>query len=101
MLGSEVGDQHYATLSYSWGRNQTITLGKDTYDTFRSSIDQTTLPKTIQEAIYIARGLDIRYLWVDALCVIQGDEEDFAQEISCMGSFYAGSLDTIAAADGL
>lgn len=43
--------------------------------------------------------LAVRYLWVDSLCIIQGDLDDFVREISRMGSFYAGSVFTIAAAD--
>ena len=56
-----------------------------------------TLPRTIQEAVQVCRNLKIRYLWVDALCIIQGNKEDFATEISRMGSIYASSVLTIAA----
>jgi hypothetical protein len=34
------------------------------------------LPKTIKDAITITRNLGVQYLWVDALCVIQGNDQD-------------------------
>ena len=43
----------------------------------------------------------MRYLWVDALCIIQGNDLDFATEVSRMGSTYANSSLTIAASDAL
>jgi hypothetical protein len=41
----------------------------------------------------------MRYLWVDALCIKQGNDMDFANEVARMGSIYAQSVFTIAAAD--
>jgi hypothetical protein len=99
VLADETGKQDYATLSYSWGNTTTVTVTSENYKDFRSRIGLKTLPLTIQEGIKFCRQLSIRYLWVDALCIIQENDEDFAQEISQMGSIYAGCLVTLAAAD--
>lgn len=99
ILSSDVGVQPYATLSYNWGTSTTVILTRATYDEFRLRIKIAKLPKTIVEAIEICRRLSLRYLWVDALCITQGDKDDFAKEISRMGSIYAGFHVTVAAAD--
>ncbi|KAI8722784.1 HET domain-containing protein [Fusarium sp. LHS14.1] len=42
--------------------------------------------------------LGIRYLWIDALCIIQDSPEDKLSEISKMGTIYRNAVITIAAA---
>lgn len=100
-LASDCENLPYVTLSYSWGKSASVILTDECYDEFKSRIELKRLPKTIREAIEICRRLSIRYLWVDALCIIQGNSNDFTKEISRMGSIYAGSLFTIAAADSI
>lgn len=97
VLTSDIGGQRYAALSYCWGKQPTVTLRSKNYRDFLSRIRYAFLPETIRDAIAICRKLSIRYLWVDALCIIQGDSTDFAHEVSHMGSIYAGSLITVAA----
>jgi hypothetical protein len=41
--------------------------------------------------------LGIRYLWIDALCIIQGDESDWRREAAQMASIYRNAYLTIAA----
>lgn len=63
------------------------------------SIALDSLPKTIKEAIYLARRLDLEYIWIDALCIIQQqkDNSDWIRESSRMRSVYGGSYITLAA----
>ncbi|RMJ06945.1 hypothetical protein CDV36_013449 [Fusarium kuroshium] len=63
-------------------------------------IDVKSLPQTFQDAIEIARGLNVRYLWIDALCIIQNedDHEDWKRECGNMASIYRNSHVTVAAA---
>lgn len=35
-----------------------------------------------------ARATSLRYLWVDALCIVQGDINDWTKESGLMGSIY-------------
>jgi hypothetical protein len=42
-------------------------------------------------------NLGLRYLWVDALCIIQDDSTDLASELAKMADIYEGALFTIAA----
>jgi len=57
------------------------------------------LPKTFSDAILVAHKLGIPYLWIDSLCIVQGDESDWAVESSRMASVYNNSYLTIAAAN--
>jgi hypothetical protein len=55
------------------------------------------LTKTFQDAIAIARSLGIAYLWIDSLCIIQDDAEDWDKESRRMCDVYGGSSLNIAA----
>lgn len=63
-------------------------------------IDLKDLPQTFQDAIQVVRGLKLRYLWIDALCIIQNEDhhEDWKRECGNMASIYRNSHLTIAAA---
>ncbi|KAL5313504.1 hypothetical protein ACEPPN_017924 [Leptodophora sp. 'Broadleaf-Isolate-01'] len=60
------------------------------------------LPRTIKDAITITRKLDIQYLWVDAICIIQGTSEeaikDWQTHSTMMAEIYGNAFLTIAAA---
>lgn len=56
------------------------------------------MPATFQDAIYIARKLGIRYLWIDALCIVQDDMDDWEAEAVAMCDVFAHSQITISAA---
>lgn len=58
------------------------------------------LPKTINDAIDLVRAMNERYLWVDALCLVQDDEDDVSLGIKQLNSIYQGSYFTIVAASG-
>ena len=63
-----------------------------------SNIPFRLLPATLQDAIVVTRQLGGRYLWIDALCIIQDDDDDKAREIHAIPSIYQGSILTISAA---
>ena len=92
------GQPHrYATLSYCWGSAQTIKTSQTNIRKFQAGIDWNALPKTFQEAVIVALRLEIRYLWIDALCIIQDDKIDWDTEAAKMGDIYQNSYLTIAA----
>jgi hypothetical protein len=91
----------YAALSYCWG---SASDAKTALKTDRSSLEShlTNIPVNstfgvVQDAIVTARSLSIRYLWVDALCIIQGDSIDWKKESQIMESVYGNAYVTIAA----
>ncbi|KAI9768775.1 MAG: hypothetical protein M1839_003960 [Geoglossum umbratile] len=87
----------YVALSYCWGSGVTLTTEKGTYNARCEGMELSSIPKTIQDAIAVTRRLGVRYLWVDALCIIQDDEEDWQHEAAQMGTVYRNSLLTISA----
>ncbi|KAJ5022811.1 heterokaryon incompatibility protein-domain-containing protein [Bipolaris maydis] len=89
--------QQYACLSHCWGNSRPYTLNSTTEQDLKKGIDAEKLPKTFRDAIHVTRSLDIRYLWIDSLCIIQDSESDWATESSRMGQIYARAAFTIAA----
>ncbi|KAH6703088.1 heterokaryon incompatibility protein-domain-containing protein [Leptodontidium sp. MPI-SDFR-AT-0119] len=92
----------YAALSYCWGPEQnTFRTTRDNIESNKQTIAFTLLPQTIQDAIRVCRALKIDYLWVDALCIIQGDEgvKDWYEQSGQMRKIYSNSYLTIAAED--
>ena len=55
------------------------------------------ISQTIKDAIKVVRAIGMRYLWVDALCIIQDSDADKNREISGMDGVYRGALFTISA----
>lgn len=87
----EVGG--FAAASYVWGS------GTKEYCTTRDNLQQrqkdgiqiSTLPRTIRDFITVSRRLQLTYLWVDALCIVQDNEEETREQVKLMVSFYSRS----------
>lgn len=92
-------DIRYATLSHCWGgiTSEIPSLTTRTYKDFLQRIIIMNLPQTFQDAIKLSRCLDIRYLWIDSLCIIQDSCEDWLDQSAVMGDIYRGSYLNIAA----
>ncbi|KAK0651131.1 heterokaryon incompatibility protein-domain-containing protein [Cercophora newfieldiana] len=87
----------YATLSYCWGGPQKLSLTKNRLQTGALTFRKHEMPPTIRDAIRVAEELDLRFLWVDALCIVQDDPQDKAIEINAMADIYAHGTITIMA----
>ncbi len=75
----------YLTLSYRWGSQPKLLLLSSTIEQFRKGQSIETLPRTFRDLIVVARLLSIRYIWIDALCIIQDSKEDWETEaLSCI-----------------
>ena len=91
----------YLILSYCWGETPMAALStrKNLTERMRH-LSTNVLPKTIQDAIFVTRKLRVRYLWVDALCILQpidGDTSDWQIEAGKMSYYYQNALCTLAA----
>ena len=89
--------EHYATLSHCWGGEVAVKLLKGNKDAFCEGISVDSLPRTFQETIRVTRLLELRYLWIDALCIIQDSEEDWAMESNLMREVFSHCYLNIAA----
>ncbi|KAH7383880.1 heterokaryon incompatibility protein-domain-containing protein [Pyrenochaeta sp. MPI-SDFR-AT-0127] len=91
-------DQNFAALSYVWGTNQTFVLLNTTKDLLATGFHVEQLPRTIQDAVTVTRRVGLRYLWVDALCIMQDSNEDKARELPKMRLIYKCAAVTVVAA---
>jgi hypothetical protein len=116
----QIDGEKYVALSHCWGDpedNKVLpdctalkTIGESDdhkvppYCTINNNITRrekgfkfTELPQTFQDAIKATRELYIRYLWIDSLCILQDDDEDWKHESVRMEDVYALAYCTIAA----
>lgn len=103
----------YATLSYCWGLPKSASVqeklkGATRYFTTRNNLSRRqrgfsgvveSLPKTVLDAIDIAKALEFEHIWVDSLCILQDPESryDWEKEASQMCHIYGQSDLTIVA----
>ena len=87
----------YMTLSHCWGAAQFIKLQSDNIEELGKGIRLEKLPKTSQDAVAVAGWFNIRYLWIDSLCILQDSKEDWIKEFAKMRSVYSHSIMNISA----
>ena len=92
----------YAALSYCWGTEEQAARQLTTTSAVLlqrlDGILFDEMTPVMQDMVKTARALLIRYIWIDALCIVQDDIEDWAHEAERMGSVYANAFVTICAA---
>jgi hypothetical protein len=82
----------YVCLSHCWGKAPiTHTTTTSTLRQYQGHIAWSALPRTFQHAIIFTQKLRIRYLWIDSLCIIQDDKEDWRKQSAMMCSVFQGS----------
>ncbi|TQV97484.1 heterokaryon incompatibility protein (HET) domain-containing protein [Cordyceps javanica] len=89
----------YVALSHCWGPTDKLPIRalKSNVGNFEWDIPWNLLPKTYQDAITIVRAIGIPYIWIDSLCIVQDDHDDWLRESALMGSVYERAEFTIAA----
>ncbi|KAL2150969.1 hypothetical protein VTH82DRAFT_6067 [Thermothelomyces myriococcoides] len=85
------------TLSHCWGGINPLTTTNATLLQRRREIPFKSLPKTFQDAVTITRSLGVKYLWIDSLCIIQDDRDDWVREAARMKDIYANCYAMISA----
>ncbi|KAI1764625.1 HET-domain-containing protein [Hypoxylon sp. FL1150] len=89
----------YASLSHCWGGTINSVTTRANKAARKDTMSFDDLPQNFQDAIHVTQALGIRYLWIDALCIIQDSKEDWSREAAKMHSVYAGALVVISALD--
>lgn len=85
----------YLAMSYCWGGPQRVMLTTKTLRSFQDKLPIGSLPEGLRDAVRITRRLGHRYIWIDALCIIQ-DDDDFKQvELRRMNRIYQNAFLTI------
>ncbi|KAH9863596.1 hypothetical protein J1614_009528 [Plenodomus biglobosus] len=88
----------YLCLSHCWGKNEFIKTTTLSIDRYRSEIPWSELPQTFKDALTFVSALGYKYLWIDSLCIVQDDREDWQREGSKMSEIFSNAHLTIAAA---
>ncbi len=91
----------YATLSYRWGDQPPLKLTTSTLAQFSTrGLSSDDLPATIKDAVRLCQSLEIPFLWVDCLCIIQDSVSDWHQQAIQMGTIFNQAAVVIRAAAG-
>jgi hypothetical protein len=92
----------FVALSYRWGNHSWPAVNQETLNVLRKpgALSTAHMAPIVRHAMFLTLALGERYLWVDALCVIQGDDTETVHQLSLMGAFYASAVLTIVVADG-
>ena len=99
--------RRYFALSYVWGTAQRTSFQarkavmEDLMKPGSLSIYLDEIAATFHEAMQVTKEMKCRYLWVDALCIVQDDEESKPYQINHMDAIYRQAILTIVAGDGL
>lgn len=85
----------YVALSYCWGPPSAANLQlKTTHNNYQdrlAGIHADSLTPVMHDTVIFTHALSSRYLWIDALCIIQGDYEDWVRESAQMDLVYANA----------
>ncbi|KAH7402611.1 heterokaryon incompatibility protein-domain-containing protein [Pyrenochaeta sp. MPI-SDFR-AT-0127] len=96
--------EQFVALSYVWGGDQFKCLHENTAQLFTKGglkAREKELSKVVKDAISLVKSLGVNYLWIDALCVCQDDEEEEKnKELAKMSAIYRHSYFTIFALTG-
>lgn len=78
----------YACLSHCWGASRPLKTVAANLDLHKHEISWSSLPLLFRDSIAYVRKLGISLLWIDSLCIIQDDKEDWRMEAAKMASIY-------------
>ncbi|PVH93374.1 HET-domain-containing protein [Periconia macrospinosa] len=95
-----IHSDHYVALSHCWGplkEKEKFCAYKRNIEELKTNIDFDALPRTFQDAITVTRGLEIDYIWIDSLCIIQDDDDDWQRESAKMELVFSTAYCTIGA----
>ena len=95
---SSATESTYMTLSYRWGyKPQRLILLTSNMSDFVQGLPSQGLPQTFKDFALLARRFRVRYIWIDAFCIIQDSDEDWSREALLMRYVYANSTCNVAA----
>lgn len=93
---SEKKPVKWIALSHKWGERHFSTT-QSNLKSHKQGLDLDGLPPTFRDAVLVTRALGLKYLWIDSICIIQGDDGDFETEAKSMEDVYSGAYCIIAA----
>ncbi|KAI0505813.1 heterokaryon incompatibility protein-domain-containing protein [Xylaria bambusicola] len=97
---NQVQQFRYIALSHPWGdkaKHRHYFTTRQNINNHKVGIDMDVLPNTLKHAIQVTRELGVRYLWIDSLCIVQGEDGDFNEEAVHMETVFSTAYCVIAA----
>lgn len=91
----------YAALTWCWGPDpdRVFKTTRETLSQRTRRISKEELNPLFQDIVEICHGLHIPFLWIDALCIVQDDVQDWRQESGRMCDVYSNAFLTVSATD--
>lgn len=87
----------YLSLSHCWGTVEFLVMTSENLSQLEASLPVHKLSRTIQDAMRVTLKLGFEYIWIDSLCIVQDDLEDWTKQASLMGDVYANASCNISA----
>jgi hypothetical protein len=90
----------YVALSHCWGPlkdNEKFCTSKHNIEQLKARIAVENLPRMFRDTVTITCGLGIKYIWIDSLCIIQDDKDDWERESGRMERVFSNAYCTIGA----
>jgi hypothetical protein len=89
----------YIAFSHKWGKMPEAALStKTNLQARRTAIPPRGIPPSFADVIAITKALGCDYLWIDCLCINQGEDGDFAEQAVSMQAVFSNAYCVIAAA---
>ncbi|KAK0669852.1 heterokaryon incompatibility protein-domain-containing protein [Cercophora samala] len=90
----------YFALSHTWGppEKRPLCTTRKTFAKMRAGIPDSDLPATFREAVRVTHASGVSFIWIDSLCIIQDDDEDWKTQAAAMAAVYRNASLVIAAA---
>ncbi|KAH7072576.1 hypothetical protein FB567DRAFT_538406 [Paraphoma chrysanthemicola] len=95
----ETQGKQYPYLAISFGfaeQDGGPKLTRSTLNGFRAGESMRRMPKPLKFCSYVGELLAVDYIWSDALCILQDDDDERVSEICALDNTYRCALSTIA-----
>jgi hypothetical protein len=93
--------ERYMTLSHCWGDHlmseRVLMTSRENMNEHQNITSSDALPQLFRDAIQVSRALNCRYIWIDALRIVQDNIEDWRYESTRMSKLYANAYFNLAA----
>lgn len=86
-------------MSYCWGPREDaraqLKLTTETCEEYRRAIPLSIMTPVMRDTVLVCRALQIRYVWIDALCIMQDKLSDWEEQSYQMSEIFGNSWLTI------